>query len=170
MIKSTATSSTTAPYYSQCGAGGLHILEIRLSPPSVLLRLDDGHSVELHAGTWDYLFNGDKPLELQFVSDDEDIAGWVCKPGSTSQPLERSGGVLCFICGQPSDDGELEFELEFAADKGLDDATRSQPQMEEGPRDICSTSAQPTLIIRTKKSCPTGSVNKSVEDPVVVTA
>lgn len=161
---STLDTTPQKPAHSECGAGGERRLTISFSPSSVLLAIATD-TVQLHDEVWEYAFTGDDPLELQFMSADP-ICGYVRPLGATTMTALTG---LHFSCPRPrSDDQDEQYEFFFTRDStsGSNATPRERPPLPpqasgkpSGPTDIEATSAQPTLIIRTKRSCPTG-VNK----------
>jgi hypothetical protein len=164
----TLDTTPQKPAHSECGAGGERQLKIGFRPSSVLLAIAID-TVQLQDEVWEYGFTGDGSLELRFMSADS-ICGYVRPLGAaTMTALTGIAGVLHFSCPRPSsDDHDEPYEFFFTCETSS--GTTAQPPARrplppqaagkpEGPTDIEATSAQPTLIIRTKRSCPTG-VNK----------
>lgn len=168
----TTTSNTSTSAYSECGAGGQRQLTIRFAPSNVLM-IVGRRTIELQEETWEYCFTSDTALELRFVGT-EPITGFVRSLGSTTTTsLTGLDGALHFSCTRPaSDDQDLHYEFVFG--RGTTSGTTAQgvdrrplPDPAAGapgkPLDIVATSAQPTLIIRAKRSCPTGVTKPTVE-------
>lgn len=161
----TLDTTPTKPAHSEDGVGGQRQLTISFSPSSVLLELKTG-TVQLQDQTWEYSFTEDGTLELRFMSADP-IVGYVRPLGAaTMTSLTGLDGVLHFSCPGPStDDLDEHYEFMFTREttSGSTAHPRERPTLPPqasgkpgGPTDIEATSAQPTLIIRTKRSSPTG--------------
>jgi hypothetical protein len=168
----TTTSAPTSAY-SECGAGGPRQLTISFTPSTVEM-IVDRRTIALQAETWEYCFASDTPLELQFVSE-VPCLGFVRPLGSAAMTsLTGLDGVLHFTCARPAIDGEDQ-QYEFVFTRQTTSGSTVRPPVDRPPLpppaaghpgkplDIEATSAQPTLIIRTKKSCPTGVSNPTIE-------
>jgi hypothetical protein len=168
---STLDTTPTQPAHSEYGAGGQRQLTIKFSPSSVLLEVKS-EIVQLQAETWEYAFTDEGALELRFMSADP-IVGYVQTPNATTMtPLTGLDGVLQFSCPRPSsDDLDEQYEFKFTREttSGSTANPRERPTLPSHasgkpggphaagvPTDIEATSAQPTLIIRTKRNAPTG--------------
>jgi hypothetical protein len=170
---STLDTTPQKPAHSEYGVGGQRQLTIKFSPSSVTLEVKS-ETVQLQAETWEYAFIDDGVLELRFMSP-EPIVGYVRPLGAnTITALTGLDGVLQFSCPRPSsDDLDEQYEFVFTRDTTSGSTalprTRPRPTLPShasgkpggphasgDPTDIEATSAQPTLIIRTKRSSPTG--------------
>jgi hypothetical protein len=171
LTPTTTTTTADAPAYSECGAGGQRQLTIGFSPSSVAM-LVLRRTISLHGETWEYCFTGDTPLELRFVGS-EPFVGLVRPLGATAMTsLTGLDGALLFTCTRPASD-EQDEQYEFVFSRSTTSGSVAHPPVDRPPhphggapgmpKDIQSTSAQPTLIIRTKKTCPTGVNNPTVE-------
>jgi hypothetical protein len=169
---STSETQSPEPAYSECGAGGERQLTVKFGPSSVVLAINVGRTLEVHNETWEYCFTADDPLELRFVSA-ETLVGTARLLGSTSTTtLTGLDGALHFSCTRPaSEDSDQQYELVFARVTTTGSTARPvdrpgppphAPGKPEMPTDIDHSAAQPTLIIRTKRSCPTGAIKPTI--------
>jgi hypothetical protein len=140
-----STSST----HTECGADTKRTLTI--APGSVVLSLAEGTSVELQERTWEYGFTSDAPLELHF----ESLGSFTCMVNG--EMVEVGGDGPHWSCKRPPDDKEMSYEFSFryvsATNQGMLGGQIDKP-----------VGAQPTLIIRTKRNCPTGLSTKPTID------
>lgn len=133
--------------HTECGAESKRTLTI--ADGSVRLSLADGKSIELQGWTWEYGFSSDTPLVLCF----ESLGSFSCTVNY--ERVATDGAGPHWSCKRPSGDDEtydLRFRFDGAASPGLL-PSRNKP-----------SAAQPTLIIRTKRNCPTGVVTKPTVD------
>jgi hypothetical protein len=123
----------------ECGASPQRRLTISFEPTSVRLWLKDGSSVELNQGRWEYGFTSNDPLEVSF----ESAATFTCTVNRIDVPTTGAGPH--WVCQRPASD-IVDYGFTFTSDP-------KQPTLGIIKR---PAAAQPTLIIRTKRICPTG--------------
>jgi hypothetical protein len=137
-------SSTT---YTECGAAKR---TLTISPGSVLLSIPDSRStIELQGKTWEYGFTSDAPLELRLQS----LGSYICTVNNAA--VSMAGDGPHWVCKRPLGADET-YEFRFRAVESTSQGIVSDVDK--------PTAAQPTLIIRTKRNCPTGVSTKPTVD------
>ena len=144
----TSEESPTSSTHTECGAASKRTLTI--APGSVRLSLADGTSVELQERDWEYGFTSDEPLELWL----ESLSSFTCTVDGVT--VNTGGDGPHWSCKRPPDDKERSYEFGFGCEAA---ATRGLISDVLKP-----VGAQPTLIIRTKRNCPTGVATRPTAD------
>ncbi len=156
-----------SPDHSECGPAAARRLELSLSPaPKVELVTDTGR-VSLQDRVWEYGFDEScsdaSLLRLRFVTIDgtptldgwaapvDERGTWLSKPVAL---VRDELGKLIYTCTRPSEGQEPSIQIFFAVatERVSEGALPTIPPKVEPP-----TSAQPKLILKPKRTCPTGS-------------
>jgi hypothetical protein len=148
MFLPTTEDPSTSSIHTECGADSKRTLTIAAG--SVVLSLADGTSVKLQEKTWEYGFTSDAALELSF----ESLGSFTCMVNG--ERVEVGGEGPHWSCKRPPDDKDMSYEFSFRYE-----AATLQGML---PGEIKPVGAQPTLIIRTKRNCPTGLSTKPTID------
>lgn len=149
------TSDTTTLIHYECGSDSSRVIQIEFDPPSVTLLLPGGKSMNLHEGTWEYGFASEQPLDLHFVGK----AGMSCT--LNGETMNVTGEGLNWTVTRPtSEDMDEEFVFRFGVPLRTAAAAAAPGLIRH---DSGSTSAQPTLKIRTKRNCPVGVTNPTAD-------
>lgn len=146
MLSTTPEKPPPPTPYAECGASER---TLTFAPGSVRLSLADDTSIELHGGTWEYGFRNDDPLQLRFESLDS------CTCTVNRGVVVMDGDGPHWVCKRPEGDDET-YELRVSFDGASGQGLMSDV--------LKPSAAQPTLIIRTKRNCPTGVVTKPSMD------
>jgi hypothetical protein len=134
----------------ECGAALQRTLTISFDPVSIGLSTSErGLVIELYKKTWEYGFTVDGALELTFTGP----SGLTCSVDGTG--IDTTGTGPHWICKRPPSDDDQYFRFTFDLPAGAGMGLLPIPNKPAG--------GQPTMIIRVKRSCPTGVTKPTVD-------
>jgi hypothetical protein len=145
-LQNTQLSTEPTTCY-ECGGPSKRTLTVDFNAATVRLSNADGGQIELK--TWEYGFTSDEPIQLTIAGP----SAMICMVDGAL--LDTSGAGPHWICRRPELE-EQQFHFTFSIEPVLNPV--------HGARVRSFPAGQPTLIIRVKRSCPTGTIQPTAVD------